>query len=207
MTAARRIRRCLATVTVALVATVLAGCSSDLGSSGEQGYVAGRGVITTLPAADRQKPGEVAGTTLDGDQISLDDYAGDVVVVNVWGSWCSPCRSEAPMLAAAARDLAGDEVAFLGIDSRDPSEPAARAFVRRFDIPYPSIYDQSGRTLLAFRDTLAPNAIPSTVIIDRQGRVAASVLGEITRTTLYDLVDEVSGTGSAGDPGTGSGGA
>ena len=98
------------------------------------------------------------------------------------------------MLAKAARDLADQDVAFLGIDSRDPSKTAARAFVRRFDIPYPSIYDQQGRTLLAFRGTLTPNAIPSTVIIDRQGRVAASVLGEISRTTLYDLVEEVSGT-------------
>ncbi len=98
------------------------------------------------------------------------------------------------MLADAARDLAKQDVAFLGIDSRDPSESAARAFVRRFDIPYPSIYDQQGRTLLAFRGTLNPNAIPSTVIIDREGRVAASVLGEISRTTLYDLVEEVSGT-------------
>jgi peroxiredoxin len=97
------------------------------------------------------------------------------------------------MLAEAARDLADRDVAFLGIDSRDPSESAARAFVRRFDIPYPSIYDQQGSTLLAFRGTLSPNAIPSTVIIDRQGRVAASVLGEVTRTTLYDLVEEVAG--------------
>jgi thiol-disulfide isomerase/thioredoxin len=202
------VRRTTVLLSAALLAgAALAGCSSDVGASGDQGYVAGRGVITALPAADRKRPGEVSGETIDGEPLGLDDYAGKVVVLNVWGSWCAPCRSEAPMLADAARDLAGDEVAFLGIDSRDPSEPAARAFVRRFDIPYPSIYDQSGRTLLAFRDTLAPNAIPSTVIIDRQGRVAASVLGEITRTTLYDLVDEVSGTGSAGDPGTGSGGA
>jgi thiol-disulfide isomerase/thioredoxin len=202
------VRRTTVLLSAALLAgAALAGCSSDVGASGDQGYVAGRGVITALPAADRKRPGEVSGETIDGEPLGLDDYAGKVVVLNVWGSWCAPCRSDAPMLADAARDLAGDEVAFLGIDSRDPSEPAARAFVRRFDIPYPSIYDQSGRTLLAFRDTLAPNAIPSTVIIDRQGRVAASVLGEITRTTLYDLVDEVSGTGSAGDPGTGSGGA
>jgi thiol-disulfide isomerase/thioredoxin len=111
----------------------------------------------------------------------------------VWGSWCAPCRAEAPMLAAAARDLSSKDVAFLGIDSRDPSESAARAFVRRFDVPYPSIYDQKGSTLLAFRGTLAPNSIPSTVVIDRQGRVAASVLGQISRTTLYDLVDDAAG--------------
>jgi hypothetical protein len=89
-------------------------------------------------------------------------------------------------------------VVFLGIDSRDPSKAAARAFVRRFDVPYPSIYDQRGRTLLSFRGTLTPNSVPSTVVIDREGRVAASVLGEITRTTLYDLVDEVRGAGSGG---------
>ena len=134
----------------------------------------------------------MSGQTIDGEDLSLDDYAGQVVVVNVWGSWCAPCRAEAPMLADAARDLAKQDVAFLGIDSRDPSESAARAFVRRFDIPYPSIYDQQGRTLLAFRGTLTPNSIPSTVVIDREGRVAASVLGEISRTTLYDLVEEVS---------------
>ena len=127
------------------------------------------------------------------EPLALADYRGQVVVVNVWGSWCAPCRSEAPMLADAARDLAKQDVAFVGIDSRDPSRSAAQAFVRRFDVPYPSIYDQQGSTLLAFRGTLTPNAIPSTVILDREGRVAASVLGEITRTTLYDLVEEVGG--------------
>jgi thiol-disulfide isomerase/thioredoxin len=150
-------------------------------------------VITSLPVAERKQPGPVSGTTIDGAPLALSDYAGKVVVVNVWGSWCAPCRAEAPMLAHAARDLSGKDVAFLGIDSRDPSESAARAFVRRFDVPYPSIYDQKGSTLLAFRGTLAPNSIPSTVVIDRQGRVAASVLGQISRTTLYDLVDDAAG--------------
>lgn len=187
--------RVVGLATALLLAVTVAGCSSDaVGSSGEQGFVSGRGIITTLPEGERKAPGEVAGKTLDGEPIALSDFAGQVVVVNVWGSWCAPCRAEAPMLAEAARDLADDEVAFLGIDSRDPSRSAAQAFVRRFDLPYPSIYDQQGETLLAFRGTLNPNAIPSTVIIDREGRVAASVLGEITRTTLYDLVEEVSAT-------------
>jgi peroxiredoxin len=95
------------------------------------------------------------------------------------------------MLAAAARHLTSKGVAFLGLDSRDPSKAAAQAFVRRFSVPYPSIYDQEGRSLLAFRGTLSPNSVPSTVIIDKQGRVAASVLGEVDRTTLVDLVNEV----------------
>lgn len=189
-----RLRPLAASACALLLLGAVAGCSNDVGSSGDQGFVSGKGIITALPVSDRSVPAEVSGTSIDGEQLSLKDYEGQVVVVNVWGSWCAPCRAEAPMLADAARDLAKQDVAFLGIDSRDPSESAARAFVRRFDVPYPSIYDQQGSTLLAFRGTLSPNAIPSTVIIDREGRVAASVLGEITRTTLYDLVEEVAGT-------------
>lgn len=189
------VRRTTSVVSAVLALGLTAACSSEIGSSGDQGYVAGKGIITALDTSERKVPGEVSGETLDGEQVSLDDYRGQVVVVNVWGSWCAPCRKEAPMLAEAARDLAKDDVAFLGIDSRDPSRSAAQAFVRSFDIPYPSIYDQQGRTLLAFRGTLNPNAIPSTVIIDRQGRVAGSVLGEVTRTTLEDLVEEAGGGG------------
>jgi thiol-disulfide isomerase/thioredoxin len=111
--------------------------------------------------------------------------------VNVWGSWCAPCRSEAPDLVAASEELADDGVEFLGINSRDLDRAAARAFQRRFEVPYPSIYDQQGRTLLAFRGTLSPNAIPSTVVIDQEGRVAASVIGEVTRSTLVGLVEDV----------------
>lgn len=178
-------------------ALVLAGCSNDVGSSGNQGYVAGKGIITSVKAADRKQPGEVAGRTLDGKQVSLADFRGKVVVVNVWGSWCGPCRAEAPMLAQASRDLAKKGVVFLGIDSRDPSKDAAKAFVRRFDVPYPSLYDQQGSTLLAFRGTLPPNSVPSTVVVDPQGRVSGSVLGSLTRTTLDDLVDDASSGGGA----------
>ena len=178
-------------------ALVLAGCSNDVGSSGNQGYVAGKGIITSVKAADRKQPGEVSGRTLDGEKVSLADFRGKVVVVNVWGSWCGPCRAEAPMLAQASRDLAGKGVVFLGIDSRDPSKDAAKAFVRRFDIPYASLYDQQGETLLAFRGTLTPNSVPSTVVVDPQGRVAGSVLGNLSRTTLDDLVDDARSGGGA----------
>ncbi len=186
-------RRTATLVAAALLGTAaLAGCANDkVGGSGAQGFVAGNGTIQTLPAAERARPGQVAGRSLAGKPLSLQDYRGRVVVVNVWGSWCGPCRAEAPMLAAAARDLAPKGVAFLGINSRNPERAAPQAFVRRYHVPYPSIYDPDGQTLLAFRDTLPANAIPSTVVIDRKGRVAASVLGEISRTTLYDLVGEV----------------
>ncbi|MGZ4438076.1 MAG: TlpA disulfide reductase family protein [Nocardioidaceae bacterium] len=187
----RPLRRTTTLLAAVLVSgAALAGCSNDIGASGAQGFVSGNGTIHTLPAADRRTPGAVEGKSLEGKPLSLADYKGKVVVVNVWGSWCGPCRSEAPMLAAAARDLASKDVVFLGINSRNPETASPLAFVRRFHIPYDSIWDPDGRTLLAFRGTLPANAIPSTVVIDKRGRVAASVLGEVTRTTLYDLVDE-----------------
>jgi thiol-disulfide isomerase/thioredoxin len=180
-----------ALVTVLLASTVLAGCSEEVGSSGDAGFVSGKGIITRLAVADRKEPGEVAGETLDGEPISLDDYKGKTVVVNVWGSWCAPCRAEAPDLVAASEELADHGVEFLGINSRDLDRAAAKAFQRRFEVPYPSIYDQQGKTLLAFRGTLSPNAIPSTVVIDEQGRVAASVIGEVSKSTLVGLVEDV----------------
>jgi len=194
------ITRVVAALAAAVLgAGLLTGCSNDVGTSGgDQGYVAGKGIITSLKAADRKQPGTVSGTTLAGRRVSLSDYRGKVVVVNVWGSWCPPCRAEAPMLADAARTLAPKGVVFLGINSRNPERAGPLAFERRYRVPYDSIYDPGGRTLLAFHGTLTPNSIPSTVIIDRQGRVAASVIGEVTRTTLLDLVDDVSAGASDG---------
>jgi thiol-disulfide isomerase/thioredoxin len=194
----RRPRRAALAGALLPLAGLLAGCSgNEVGSSGDQGYVAGKGIITTLKASERKEPGTVAGTTLDGRKVSLADYRGQVVVVNVWGSWCPPCRAEAPMLAAAARDLRKQDVVFLGINSRNPEKAGPRAFERRYHIPYDSIYDPDGRSVLAFHGTLAPNSIPSTVVVDREGRVAASVIGQVTRTTLRDLVEDVAGGSGA----------
>lgn len=194
-----RIRRSLtALLATALAGAVLGGCSrNQVSGSSDQGYVTGTGGITSLKAADRKSPGAVSGATLAGRHASLSDYRGKVVVVNVWGSWCPPCRAEAPMLAAAARSLTPKGVVFLGIDTRDPERAGPRAFQRRYEIPYDSLYDPGGRTLLAFHGTLPPNSIPSTVVIDKQGRVAGSVIGSITRTTLDDLVQDASRSGSA----------
>jgi thiol-disulfide isomerase/thioredoxin len=176
---------------VLLLGPALAACS-DAGSTGDKGYVDGRGIITRLPVAERRKPGEVSGRTLEGKSVRLSDFAGKTVVLNVWGSWCPPCRKEAPTLAAASRALKGKDVVFLGINTRDASPDQGLAFQRRYGVPYPSLYDPAGRSLLAFHGTLTPSAIPSTVVIDPQGRVAASVLGEVTgRSTLVDLVEDV----------------
>jgi thiol-disulfide isomerase/thioredoxin len=188
----RRSARWLAVLMATLLGSVvLSSCTDTPSGSADAGFISGKGVITRLPVDEREKPGEVSGETIDGEPISLDDYAGKTVVVNVWGSWCGPCRSEAPDLVAAAKQLADDDVVFLGINSRDLNQAAARAFVRRFAIPYPSIYDQGGQTLLAFRGTLTANSIPSTVVIDEKGRVAARVLGEVSKSTLVGLVEDV----------------
>ena len=183
-------RRTAATLLALSVLGSTGACSDEVGSSGDQGFVSGKGIITAVAPADREKPGEVAGETLDGESVSLEQYAGKVVVLNVWGSWCGPCRKEAPMLADAAREWAEKDVVFLGINTRDQSKAAAQAFVRRFDIPYDSLYDPQGRTLLSFRDSLAMSAIPSTVVVDAEGRAAGRGLGELSRGTLDGLVEE-----------------
>jgi thiol-disulfide isomerase/thioredoxin len=188
-----RLRRHVAGLAVVPL-LALAACSGSEFSAGEQGFVSADGKVTVLDPAERKAPRtEVAGDTVDGEQVSLADHRGKVVVVPVWGSWCAPCRAEAPMLAEAARDLADDGVVFLGIDSRDPNPANVRKFVKRFDIPYDSIYDPDGTTLLAFHGTLPPMAIPSFVFIDREGRVAGRALDSVTRSTLYGVVEDVLG--------------
>ena len=173
---------------------LLAGCSASAFSSGEQGFVSGDGTVTVVDPAERQEPkGEVEGDTIDGSPVSLADHLGKVVVMPVWGSWCGPCRAEAPMLADAARDLEDDGVVFLGINSRDENTAKVQAFQDRFEIPYDSIYDPAGQTLLAFHGILPPQTIPSFVFIDAEGKVAARVLGEIDRSTLYGVVEDVLG--------------
>lgn len=176
---------------VLLVALVAAGCGG-VGATGDKGYIDGSGVITLLDAGDREKPEDVAGTTLEGEEVSLADYAGKVVVINVWGSWCPPCRSEVDDLVVAAEELMPQGVVFLGINTKDNSAATALAFEKARKVPYPSIFDPGGEALLAFYGTLSPNAIPSTVVIDAEGRVAASVIGEVTSArTLVNLVQDV----------------
>ncbi len=192
-TVARVVATGLAAV-LAVVLGALAGCAGSAFSAGDQGFVSGDGRVTVLDEDERTEPrGEVAGQTVDGEPVALADHRGQVVVMPVWGSWCAPCREEAPMLAEAARDLADDAVVFLGIDSRDPNPVQVRRFEERFDIPYDSIYDPDGETLLAFHGTLPPMTIPSFVVIDAEGRVAARALDSISRSTLYGVVEDVLG--------------
>jgi thiol-disulfide isomerase/thioredoxin len=184
------------TTLVALAALALlamlgmtAGCAQTMG--GAEGFVSGSGTVTVLDKAQRTAAPPVAGRTLDGRHFSLADERGSTVVLNVWGSWCAPCRDEAPDLVKAARKLQNEKVQFVGINVREPGVASAQAFVRHYGVPYPSIYDTDGSQLLGFRDTLPPDAIPSTLVVDPQGRVAARVLGTVDTTTLVGLVHDV----------------
>ncbi len=157
------------------------GSSSQVAS---KSYVAGNGTVTFIEPQDRKMGPTFSGQTLEGENFELPH--GGIVVVNVWASWCGPCRAEAPTLAALANKYKG--VVFVGVLTRD-SEVAARAFQQRFQIPYPTIVDDS--VLLGFRDTLTANAIPSTILMDPKGRVAARISGQITVASLSDLIEKL----------------
>lgn len=167
---------------------VLTGCSS-LSGTGDKGYITGEGVPTEVKAVDRGSPVELTGTDLDGQDVDLADLRGKPVVVNVWWSQCPPCRVEQPDLNEAAAEL-GDRATFIGLNIRDSSADAARSYVRGFEVPYSSIYSADGSALLAFAGTLNPRSIPSTVVLDAKGRIAATVQGRVpTTTTLVALVE------------------
>jgi thiol-disulfide isomerase/thioredoxin len=171
---------------------VLAGCSG-LSGTGDKGYITGTGVPVEVPAADREDPIELAGTDLDGNDVDLAELRGKPVVVNVWASWCGPCIVEQPDLNEAAAEL-GDDVTFLGLNIREASEGDAAAFTRKLEVDYPSVYSPDGSALLPFAGTLTPRSIPSTVVLDAEGRVAASVQGRIPTTqTLVSIVERVLG--------------
>jgi thiol-disulfide isomerase/thioredoxin len=186
-------------VGVALVA--VGGCSDGQvqrdDDAAQIGYIEGDGTVTILPAAERDAAPEFSGPLLGGGQFELADAVGDVVVLNVWGSWCPPCRKEARDLQAVSEALGDQGVRFVGINVRD-NETDARRFEQEFGVTYPSVVDENGSRLLAFRDTLPPTSIPSTLVVDREGMVAASVIGSITEASLRDLVADIAAEGDAG---------
>ena len=175
---------------IAALVTVLAlsGCAGGSGTAGANFVGADGGGITLVPPADRREPVVLSGTALDGSTLDIAGYRGKVVVLNVWASWCAPCRKEAPDLQAASLAL-GAGTAFLGLDVRD-NTAAAKAYQSSFGITYPSLVDK-GSQLLALRGAVTPTAIPSTVILDVEGRIAARMTGAVTKVTLLAVVEAV----------------
>jgi thiol-disulfide isomerase/thioredoxin len=178
--------RKVASLVVAVL--LLAGCGSA--SGGANGFVAGDGTLTVLPADQRPAAPVIAGTTLAGEPWRSDATSGKVLVYNVWGSWCAPCRAEAPVLVAASKRTA--EVAvFVGLNTRDLDKAAPLAFLRTFAVPYVNLYDPDGALLLKFSGQLPASAIPSTLLVDPEGRVAARIIGEVTEATLVDVITDL----------------
>jgi thiol-disulfide isomerase/thioredoxin len=188
-----------AAVAVGALCLGVTACSADANSIAAQaksgdgkGFVSGDGAIERVAPDQRSAPLTLSGTTLDGASWNVADAKDKVLVLNVWGQWCGPCVAEMPHLQQVWSQLsaAGKPVQLMGINYRDGAE-TARAFMRANKITYPSLEDDGGRTLLALRGKA--NTTPTTLVLDRQGRIAARVSGPVTAATLSGLVDDVLG--------------
>jgi hypothetical protein len=164
---------------------LLAGCSNGGAAKAQESFISGSGAVTFIKSSDRIPAPKISGMTLLGTNYTF--TVGKVAVVNVWASWCSPCRAEEPTLSAAARMY--PEVEFIGILTRD-NPVNAEAFVRKREVPYPTLIDDA--ILIGFRKSLPANAIPSTVLIDKKGNVAARISGAVTVASLSELIEKVS---------------
>lgn len=183
----------LALASALVVVATLTGCTSDplaeqYASGSTQNYISGDGSVTTIALADRGEPVAFEGVTGEGDAVSSKDFEGEVVVLNFWYAACPPCRVEAPDLEKLHQSLEGEGASFLGVNVRDQAD-TARTFEKETGVTYPSVIDANdGNLLLAFAGTVAPNAVPTTLVIDKQGRVAARILGQVTSPSALDTI-------------------
>jgi thiol-disulfide isomerase/thioredoxin len=186
----------LAAVAVAAVLAVT-GCDggaigADTPASSGQSFVGHSYESTFYQPGNRPVAPMVSGTTVTGQHLSLAEYRGDTIVLNFWGSWCAPCRAEAPALGQLARQLRSRGVRFVGVDIRDEPD-SALAFMQQFNVDYPSISDPSDEIALEFRTTVPPADIPTTLVIDRDGRIADRIFGASSYSELLSVIDQVIG--------------
>jgi thiol-disulfide isomerase/thioredoxin len=189
------VRRAVGSAAVAAAGVLgVTACGGQIAASNPASngvnFVSGNGSSSYFKPGSRPDAPAVSGTTLAGARLSLSSYRGKVVVVNFWGSWCAPCRSEAPTLADLAERYRSKGVQFVGVDIRD-SPASAEAFVQNFGISYPSLNDPADEIALAFRGTVPPAAIPSTLVIDPSGHIAGRVIGQASEASLGNILAEV----------------
>lgn len=172
----------------------LAACANDplaeqYRAGDNKGFIAADGLqVQEIPAAERTEPIEFEAVLDNGGTATHADYAGDVVVVNFWYAACAPCRVEAPELAAAHDDLQGEGVEFLGVNLYDGAE-ASRAFAEKYGIAYPSaLTTVDGSIKLAFAGQTPLNAVPVTLVLDREGRVAARIIGQLREASILETL-------------------
>lgn len=189
-----------ATATALVISGLLVGCTQGADRSAEpsQNYVSGDGTVTEFPLSNRGDPIEFSGATDAGEMARSEDYLGDVLVVNFWYATCPPCRLEAPWLEELNQKYAADGVQFLGVNIRDGAE-TAQVFAEKFGITYPSIIDSDGLVTLAFSGLASPTAVPTTLVLDRDGTVASRIVGLLEKSTLDALIrTALNGTGEGG---------
>jgi thiol-disulfide isomerase/thioredoxin len=160
----------------------MTGCSANAGASTADN-------VNRFPASDQKPVGQVAGRTLEGGHIDLADLKGHVVVVDFWSSTCAPCIAEQQSLNEVAKAERAKGVRFVGIDERDDASQA-RAYLAQHPASYPSLFDPDGMMTLQFPGA-APQTTPTTIVVTKQGRIAARVNGSILFTQLRSLVDDV----------------
>ncbi|MFC9608453.1 TlpA family protein disulfide reductase [Streptomyces niveus] len=190
-------RRPRAAATAAVAASVamltLAACSGGAtsGGGGDTNFVTNTGGVQTVAKGERKAINKIAGETLEGEQLDVADLKGKIVVLNVWGSWCAPCRAEASHLVKVANDTEAQGVAFVGINTRDTNKGPAIAFEKNYEVTYPSLYDPAGKLLVnGFpKGSLNPQAIPSTIVLDRDGKIAARALTALDDKKLREMID------------------
>ncbi|GHE11808.1 TlpA family protein disulfide reductase [Streptomyces alanosinicus] len=189
-----RSRAVLLGAMAAAAALTLSACGKGgtSGGGGNTNFVTGNNGIDTVAAGQRAAAPDLSGQTIDGKSLDVADYKGQVVVINVWGSWCGPCREEATYFSKVSKQYAGKGVQFVGINTRDTSTTPAVNFEKEHGIGYPSLYDPTGKLMLRFeKGTLNPQLIPSTLVIDRHGKVAARALEALDDTSLLKMLKPV----------------
>jgi peroxiredoxin len=190
-------RRAVLAAAAALLA--LTGCTSgesraDVTNGGEYRFVAATPAGEVIPPAERAAAPEFGGTLLGGGAWESGELAGQIAVLNFWGSWCAPCRVETPEFQEVYAEVRDEGVAFLGLNVKEADEQFGQAFVDSQGIEFPSLYDPAGEVALAFRDYPA-TAIPSTIVLDREGRVAAVYTGAVSQDDLRAVIDLLLGEG------------